>query len=276
MRKLIFILILTLFSGYAISQSIYTALQLNQEREYKTKKPKKIVETNTFYNANGTQIDKNVKTFDEAGMLLTEERYDESGERTARLIYTNDTVNRLILSRKFERWRTFGCSKETAYYTYDTNNFLVSMTDKNANDQVTFVSKVLCNVKGDPIELLLFDGNGNPYGKEIATYFYDKNQVNTSVISNDGKTLSNSTNKINYDKAHLFPNDSEVYNDSGDLIIVKEIDSNGIVTGKISEEEYIYDVYGNCTENKIYKVTVSKSGKENRNIDRIFKKKYTY
>jgi len=276
MRKLIFILMLTLFSGYAISQSIYTALQLNQEREYKTKKPKKIVETNTFYNTNGTQIDKNIKTFDEAGMLLTEERYDESGERTARLMYTNDTVNRLKLSRSFERWSTFGYSKETAYYRYDTNNFLVSMTDKNANDQVTFVSKVLCNTKGDPIELLLFDRNGNPYGKEIAIYYYDKNLVNTSVISNDGKTLSNSTNKINYDRAHLFPKDSEVYNDSGDLIIVKGIDSNGIVTGKISEEEYIYDVYDNCIENKIYKVTVRKNGKENRNIDRIFKKKYTY
>jgi hypothetical protein len=44
----------------------------------------------------------------------------------------------------------------------------------------------------------------------------------------------------------------------------------------VSEEEYIYDVYGNCTENKIYKVTVKKNGKETRKIDKIFKKKYTY
>jgi hypothetical protein len=163
MRKLTIILILTFLSGYAISQSLYTALQLNQEIEFKTKKPKKIVEINTFYNTNGIQINKNVKTFDESGMLLTEERYDESGERTARLIYTNDTVNRLTLSRSFEKWSKFGYSKETAYYEYDTNNFLVSMTDKNSNDQITFVSKVLCNAKGDPIELLLFEWYGNPY-----------------------------------------------------------------------------------------------------------------
>ena len=276
MRKLTIILLLTFICSYAISQSIYTAIQLNQEREYKTKKPKKIVETNTFYNTNGVQTNKNIKTFDEAGMLLTEERYDENGERTARLIYSNDTVNRLTLSRSFERWSKFGYSKETAYYEYDTNNFLVSMTDKNANDQITFVSKVLCNAKGDPIELLLFDGNGNPYGKEIATYYYDKNLVTTSVISNIGQTLSNSTRKINYEKAYLFPSNSEVYNDKGDLIIVRGINSNGDAIEKISEEEYVYDGYGNCTENKSYKVTVKKNGKEIRKIERIFKKQYTY
>lgn len=276
MRKLTIILSLIFISNYAISQSIYTAIQLNQEREYKTKKPKKIVEKNIFYNRNGIQTDKNIKTFDKSGMLLTEERYNESGELTARLIYTNDTVNKLILSRIFESWNTIGYSKETAYYAYDKNNFLVSMTDKNANDQITFVSKVLCNAKGDPIELLLFDGNGNPYGKEVATYYYDRNLVITSVISNDGKTLSNSTRKINYENAHLYPNNSEVYNDNGDLIIVREIDSNGVATEKVSEEEYVYDDYGNCTENKIYKVTVKKNGKEIRKIDRIFKKEYTY
>ncbi len=276
MRKLTIILMLTLCCDYAISQSITTALQLNQEREYKTKRPKRIVETNTFYNTNGTQIDKNIKTFDEAGMLLTEERYDEVGNRTARLINKNDTANRLILSRRFERWSSLGYSKETAYYNYDEKNFLVSITDKNANDQITFVSKVLCNTKGDPIELLLFDGNKNPYGKEIATYFYDQNKVITTVISNDGKTLSNSTRKINYEKAYLFPNDLEVYNEKGDLVIVKEIVPSGFVTKKKSEEEYTYDIYGNCTENKIYKVTIRKNGKEKRTIDRIFRKEYTY
>jgi len=276
MRKLTIFLLLTFISSYAISQSLYPLIHLNQEREYKTKKPKKIVETNIFYNSNGIQTDKNIKTFDESGMLLTEERYNESGELTARLIYTNDTINKLKLSRSFESWNTFGYSKETEYYGYDKNHFLESITNKNANEQITFLSKVLCNTKGDPIELLLFDGNGNPYGKEIATYYYDKNLVTTSVISNVGKTLSNSTRKINYEKAYLFPNNSEVYNDKGDLIIVRGIDSNGNATEKISEEEYVYDNYGNCTENKIYKVTVKKNGKEIRKIDRIFKKQYTY
>jgi len=276
MRKSIIILLLTVFCGYAISQSIDTALHLNQEREYKTKKPKRIVETITFYDTNGKKTEKNIKTFDEAGMLLTEERYDENGERTARLININDTVNRLKLCRRFERWNSSGHSKETTDYAYDTNNFLVSMTDKNANGQITFISKVLCNTKGNPIELLLFDGSGNSYGKEIATYFYDKNQVTTSVIASEGKTLSNSTRKINYEKAYLFPNDLEVYNDKGDLIIVKTIDQDGLKINKISEEEYSYDNFGNCTEERAYKVTVKKNGKEKRTIDKIFKKEYTY
>ncbi|MEO6455374.1 MAG: hypothetical protein ABIN97_14940, partial [Ginsengibacter sp.] len=69
MRILTIIFLLTIISNLANSQNIYSALQLNQDREYRTKKPKKIIETNTFYNTNGTQVDKNVKTFDEAGML---------------------------------------------------------------------------------------------------------------------------------------------------------------------------------------------------------------
>jgi hypothetical protein len=88
--------------------------------------------------------------------------------------------------------------------------------------------------------------------------------------------LSNSTRKINYEKAYLFPNDLEVYNEKGDLVIVKEIVPSGFVTKKKSEEEYTYDIYGNCTENKIYKVTIRKNGKEKRTIDRIFRKEYTY
>src|SRR5690606_13576699 len=76
MRKLTILFLLTLFGGLAKSQNIFSALQLNAEREYKTKRPKKIVETNTFFNSSGKQVDKNIKIFDEAGMLLTEERYD--------------------------------------------------------------------------------------------------------------------------------------------------------------------------------------------------------
>src|SRR5688572_19361407 len=103
MQKLTILFLLIFNSEFATSQNIYTAIQLNQEREYKTRRPKKIIEANTFYSASGKQVDKNIKTFDEAGMLLIEERYDESGTLKARLTYTNDTTNRLTLTRTFER-----------------------------------------------------------------------------------------------------------------------------------------------------------------------------
>jgi hypothetical protein len=273
MRILTIIFLLTVISNPANAQNIYSALQLNQDREYKTKKPKKIIETNTFYNTSGIQVDKNVKIFDEAGMLLIEERY-EGGTLEARLTYTNDTANRLKLTRTFERWNQYGLSKETAFYDYDANHFLVRTTDKDANGNVLRQSDLVCNDKGNPVQLSLFDGNGNSFGNEIATYLYDINKVVTAVVSNDGKILSSDTIKISFKTASLFPNDQETYNANGDLVNWTSRNFTGEAT--IYEEEYSYDSFGNCTESSIYKVTVKRNGNKKRKIDRIFKKDFTY
>lgn len=275
MLKLTILFLLTLLSGLVKSQNIYSALQLNAEREYKTKRPKKIIETNTFFNSSsGKQVDKNIKTFDDAGMLLTEERYDDKGTLKARLTYTNDTVHRIKLTRVFERWTQFGYSTETTFYSYDTNFILTSTTDKDANGNVIHQTNLVSNEKGHPIELSLFDGNGNSFGKETATYLYDKNKVVTTVVSNDGRVLSSDTVKINFTQASKFQGVNEVYNVSGDLTSWARRDMNGTET--IFEEEYTYDSFGNCTENKIFKVTVRGNGKRKRENDRIFRKEYTY
>ena len=47
-------------------------------------------------------------------------------------------------------------------------------------------------------------------------------------------------------------------------------------TETIFEEEYTYDSFGNCTENKIFKVTAKGNGKRKRENDRIFRKEYFY
>jgi hypothetical protein len=274
MFKLITLFVAVLFGGITNSQNIFSALHLNEEREYKTVRPKKIVETNTFFNSSGKQVDKNIKTFDDAGMLLTEERYDESRTLKARLTYTNDTINKLKLTRTFERWTSLGYSKETAFYSYDSNKFLIGTIDRDASGNVIRQTNLVCNDKGHPIELSLFDGNGNSFGKEIATYLYEKNRVVTSVISNDGRILSSDTIKISFKGASLFPSDKELYNSNGDLVIWTR--RNLDRTETIFEEEYTYDNFGNCTENKIYEVTVKGNGKRKREKDRIFKKEYTY
>ncbi|MBK8042627.1 MAG: hypothetical protein IPK21_08150 [Haliscomenobacter sp.] len=204
MRKLTFLFLLTLLSGLVRSQNIYSALQLNAEREYKTQKPKKIVETNTFFDSSSKQVDKNIKTFDNAGMLLTEERFDENGRLKARFTNTNDTVHRITLSRVFERWTPLGYSKETAFYTYDKNFFLIGNTNKDANGNIISQTNLVCNQNGHPIELTLLDGNGNSFGKEIANYLYDKNKVVTSVVANDGSVLSIDTIKISFITASKF------------------------------------------------------------------------
>jgi hypothetical protein len=274
MSKLSILFLLSLFSGLAKSQNIYSALQLNAEREYKTKRPKKIVETNTFFNSSGKQVDRNIKTFDEAGMLLTEERYDDNGSLEARMTFINDTVHRIILIENFESWTQFGYSREAAFYNYDSNFYLTGTTYKDANGNIIRQANLVCNEKGHPIELTLFDGNGNSFGKETAKYLYDKNKVVTSVVSNDGRILSSDTIKISFTQASKFPADKEIYNINGDLISWTRRNLNGTET--IFEEEYTYDSFGNCLENIIFKVTVKGNGKRKREKDRIFRKEYSY
>lgn len=274
MQKLTVFFFLITCSVLAKSQNIYSALQLNAEREYKTQKPKKIVETNTFFNSGGKQVYKNIKTFDDAGMLVTEERYDDNGSLKARLTYANDTIKRIKLSRVFERWTQFGYSKETAFYTYDKNFFLIGTTDKDANGNVIRQTNLTCNDKGHPIELSLYDGNGNSFGKELATYLYEDNRVATSVLSNDGSVLSSDTIKISFRSASKLPGDNEIYNANGDLTNWTRRNINGSET--IFEGEYTYDNVGNCVENKIFTVTVKRNGKRKREKNRIFKKEYFY
>jgi hypothetical protein len=274
MHKLTAFILAILCGCLVHSQSIFSALHLNENREYKTARPKIIIETNTFYNSSNIQVDKNIKSFDESGMLLKEERFDENGKLKARLTYTNDTANRLKLTRTFERWTQFGYLKETAFYSYDSNKFLIGTTDKDANGNIIQQTSLVCNDKGHPTELVLTDGKGNLFGKETATYLYDKNKVVTSVISNDGSVLSTDTIKISFLTASLFANEKETYNSNGDLISRTSKNLNGSET--IFEEEYTYDKFGNCTENKIYKVTMRGNGNRKRKIDRIFKKEYTY
>jgi len=273
MKKLSIILILTLFSVYAVSQtSILSVLRLNQEREYKTKIPKKIVETNIFYNSDGKQVDKNTKTFDDNGMLMVEERRDEMGNLNTKLTYAIDTISGHKLSRTLERLYSWGeYSKVTAYFSYDENNLLVKWTDVDDDGKIKFVSSISYNMDGDPIEISLIDGNGNSYGKETAVYSYNRNEVITKVFSDKNIELSKNTSTINFSKAYLFKKDGCIYNEQGDII--KSID----ISGKTGYEyEYTYDIYGNCIEQKIYKVNFKKNGKEKRQIDRIFIKEYTY
>ncbi|MES1250135.1 MAG: hypothetical protein ABUL46_05590 [Chitinophaga rupis] len=212
--------------------------------------------------------------FDDAGMVVEEQRFDENEKLTARLTCTNDTVNRITLTRTFERWGTLGYQKETTFYDYDTGKHLIRVTDKGANGHVTGITEIVNNDKGYPAELVTFDGNGHRIGKEVATYFYDSNKVATAVITNDGQTFPGDTILMNFNKAHLFPTNTDIYNSNGDVVswVSKGLDGSRT----LYNEEYTYDQVGNCTEEKIFKVTVKANGKQKRKIDRDFRKEYFY
>jgi hypothetical protein len=256
------------------SQNIYSALHLNEEREYKTRRPKVIVKTNTFYNKSSRQILREIESFDESGMFLNEERFDEDGSRTVRLTHINDTINRIVLASSFERWTKFGYSKELTSCEYDSTKFLVGIITKTDKGIIISRTEIKINEKGHPIEMIVFDGSGISFGKEIAKYFYETNKYVASVITNDGTLLNSDTNKISYKNAYLFPSEKELFNDHGDEIKWTSKNFNGTETN--FEEEYTYDGFGNCTENRIFKLRYKVNGKIKRETDRIFKKEYTY
>jgi hypothetical protein len=273
MLKFLTLISIVLAATATRSQNIYTALHLNEEREYKVGRPKNITEIKIFYAKDGKTTEKSIKVFDDAGMILTEDRFGGDGALTARLSYTNDTTRRLKLTRTFERWGKYGHNREIAYYSYDSNNYLIRTTDKDGNGSVFQRSEIVNNEKGDPIELSGYNANGELIGKELASYFYGINKAVTSV-QNDARILSTDTIKINFIAAHLYPAANETYNEKGDLTnwVSKNLDG----TETLYEEQYMYDAIGNSIEETIYKVVVTPKGNRKKELDRVFKRAYTY
>lgn len=269
-----YIITLSLFftTSVAYTQNIYSALHLNDERFDKRPRPKKIIETDIYDGSNGKTSITSIKTFDNSGMILTEERFNENNQLEAKLIYTNDTTVRLIRSIYIERFNSIINQSQTDYYTYDSNNFLIKVEDKNKG--FIFLTTLIKNdAKGHPIEVETLNANGVSYGKELGTYLYDKNRVITSVINNNGKVLSLDTLKISF-KIIDTPANNEVYNERGDLIsyVSKNIKGNPIHY----ENKYKYDATGNCIDEEVFKIIIKPNGKLKESFERAYLKRYFY
>ena len=89
--------------------------------------------------------------------------------------------------------------------------------------------------------------NSNFTGVEIAQYDYDKNVAKICVLDHNGKTLSTSNMRFNFDERKF---KDLIYNDRGDL--VKSV-------GK--EYEYKYDKFDNWIKKTWYEY---KNGKKRK------------
>ena len=272
-RQLLLITVFFCLVDPCQAQSIFSALHLNDEGNYKTIAPKIIIETNTFYNEKKKVVQKNIKTFDRSGMLLYDERYDEEGKLSARSTFENDTIHRKKLKCETEHWSTSGYNKTYAIYKYDSHYHLTDIVHKNRMGEITETATYVCNEHGHPIELAVFTRSGALLGRELAWYFYDHNSVVIAVYTNEGQMVHADTMKISYKRPFL-NSKSESYNNYGDLIKWGSKAIDGTVT--YFENEYEYDEAGNCTEQRIYELTPKKSGEYERLIDRVFKKQYIY
>lgn len=273
MPKMITILLLVCSTTSGRSQNIYSALHLNEEREYKTKRPKTINQTNIFYSVSGKKTDKSTKTFDDAGMILTEDRFNEEGEPISRIVYENDTTKRIIVSQTFTSTTGYGLKYQQSFFTYDSNSFLIHITKKDGKGNIFEQIELVNDKKGHPVKLSGYHGDGSFYGEEVASYLYETNKAVTSVLK-DGSVLSTDTIEINFNNSHLYPSEGSVYNDKGDAIRYASKNLDGTKTQ--FEVEYFYDSFGNCTEERIYKVYTTQRGKPKKDLDRVFRKTYTY
>lgn len=258
----------------ASAQNIYSALHLNEEREYKGARPKKMTETATFYGSRGNSKNKSVKKFDNSGMLVTEERFDDDNKLTLRLARTNDTTNRLILSSTTESWTALGAQTHVITYQYNNQHFLVQIIYKNKAGNVFEHYEIVNNEHGNPIEISGFAADGSPYGKETATYLYDKNKLITSVIKPDGTILNTDTSTINFKKSIAMPDEGMTFNPQGDLVTWIRKDYKGNKT--YFEAILTYDSRGNCIIETTYEVGTKLNGERKKQLYSDKKREYIY
>lgn len=265
-------------TGHSKAQrlNIIDALQLNEELDYRTKRPTKIVETNISYSIVGKEIrDKIIKTFDEAGLLSSFEFYVENDSLFARVSYRNDTLNRLKLSRVYEVWSRNGLIRETSTYNYDNRNFLIGNLDLDNNGNFIRKTVIICNEKGNPIEVSLLDSNNKLIAKERATYFYSTNKVIRSLVMSEVPVINSKDSlKISIKHESKYPSDNEVYNSYGDKVKWKE--NSDIDRKTYYEREFTYDIYGNWIDSKIYLVRFRKNGELYKELKNSVKREITY
>lgn len=278
MKKTHLIIVLFLLTGHLIAQnlSIIDALHLNEELDYRTRKPVRIVENNISFNINDKEInDKIIKTFDQAGMLLTFEFFDGNDNLFAKATYSNDTLHRIKLSQTLEVWNKNGSSKVTSLYAYDSNYCLKEANDFDDDGRITRKRSIVCNDKRHPIELSLLDNTGKLFAREKATYFYTTNKVIRTLETHDGQIVNDDdSSKISLKNESSYQCDDETYNSWGDKIRWK---GKGFFDKDlIYEREYVYDNFGNWTESKIFLLTVLKDGQPHKKIKSIINREFTY
>lgn len=222
MKKTHLIIVLFLLTGHLIAQnlSIIDALHLNEELDYRTRKSVRIVENNISFNINDKKInDKIIKTFDQAGMLLTFEFFDGNDNLFAKATYSNDTLHRIKLSQTLEVWNKNGSSKVTSLYAYDSNYCLKEANDFDDDGRITRKRSIVCNDKGHPIELSLLDNTGKLFAREKATYFYNTNKVIRTLETHDSQIVNDDdSSKISLKNESSYQYDDETYNSWGDKI----------------------------------------------------------
>jgi hypothetical protein len=222
-----------LFCNTIYSQSVYTALNINNPEKLR---PEFLVEEITtemiFYNKNNIEQKKEISKLNAQHNIISELRYDEQGNLTARLTRVFDSTGTRSLGRKLEKWhRIMGYSYEISKHEYDANGYLIRITEKNQHNNIIMITTIKNDEKGNPIEVMTTNGKNEIYGIEKAEYDYTTNTVSTRVYNKNNEMVSENSRKISY-------------TDTDDNSIIKNEHGDVILSGD-TQYEYQYDKKGN-------------------------------
>ncbi|MCR4034052.1 MULTISPECIES: hypothetical protein [Flavobacterium] len=237
-------LIIILFNITSHSQSTLSSLNKKNNDFHSEKIVLETITNTTFYNSSGTiEYTKEITSYNTQNNVLTELRYDGNNNLKQRLTRTYDSTGNVCTARKFENWHPYlGHTIEVASYKFDSKGFLIHTNDKNQKGQIFRYTDFINNDKGDPIELVNYNGN-QMIGKEKNEYDYDKNEVIIKYFNQNDELVNTQTSTIDYSKI----SSGDIVNEYGDII-----------KSATYEMEIKYDKFGNWIKKKYSKI---KNGK---------------
>lgn len=213
-----------------------------------------------------------IKVLDRNGMLLTEDRFSEKGEKLLKLWFTNDTINMRKVGLVFERW-TRGYEKMLFKYTYDSSNCLINITERDTLGRVVKGYVYECDKFGYPVKIFELDSLGNRRIKQTATYLHSQNIVAVSHMNRENVIFKDTIKiKDNLGCKNILV--QEKYNLHCDLVKYSKFDWDG--NQMTYEKEYLYDPKGNRIEEKSFMTSTDSTGKINKTLFESIIKKYVY
>jgi len=229
-------LIIILFNISSRSQSTLTSLNKKNNDFHSDKMVLETIKNTTFYNSSGTlENTKEITSYNMRNNVIAELRYDGNNNLKQRLTRTYDSSGTVCTARKFENWHPYlGHTIEIASYKYDSKGFLIHTNNKNQKGQMFRHTDFINNDKGDPIEIINFNGN-EIIGKEKNEYNYDKNEVIINYFNQNDELVNTQKSNIDYSKI----NPGDIVNEYGD-----------ITKSSTYEMEIKYDKFGNWIKKK--------------------------
>jgi hypothetical protein len=190
-------------------------------------------------------------------------------------IYTSITksnsITVLVESYMFDKQSEEGTSLETEKFIYDTNNVLTEIIHFDNKMQIFQNTLIKNNEKGFPVELATYNTDGTLAGNiEKAEYLFQDNMYISNIYSPDGVLLSSNNEILNFNTNHRYKNPDLEYNESGDLI------KSCISDKGYYFYSYKYDNLSNWIEYRVYKVKISKKGKEKKLLKTIYNRHIEY